>query len=189
MTTILRLAIASAWNRRVTLGLTLAAITISVMMLLGVERARVAARESFAQSVSGTDLVVGARTSPVQLLLYAVFRIGDATNNVRWKSFEAISAMPAVEWAIPLSLGDSHRGFSVLGTTGAYFDHFKYGFRRPLELAEGRRFDGIFEAVIGAEVAQQLGYRLGDRIVLLARQRQHRTCRSTATSPSRSSAC
>ncbi|HEY4081615.1 MAG TPA: ABC transporter permease [Burkholderiaceae bacterium] len=170
MTYLLQLAIASAWNRRATLALTVMSIALSVTMLLGVERARVAAREGFEQSISGTDLVVGARTSPVQLMLYAVFRLGEATNNVRWSSFEAIAAKPGVAWAVPLSLGDSHRGFAVLGTTPAYFEHFRYGYKQPLLLSAGRPFsgtvDGVFEAVIGSEVARSLGYGLGQRITL-----------------------
>ena len=66
---LLYLAARSAWNRRLTLSLTLIAIALSVALLLGVDRVRRDARESFSQSVSGTDLVVGARTSPVQLIL------------------------------------------------------------------------------------------------------------------------
>jgi len=163
---LLGLALASAWNRRLTLGLTLAAIALSVAMLLGVERARSAARESFAQSISGTDLVVGARTSPVQLMLYAVFRLGEATNSMGWKSYEVLSANPAVAWTIPLSLGDSHRGFPVLGTTPAYFEHFRYGLSRPLTFKTGHGFESLFDAVLGAEVARQLGYKQGDLIKL-----------------------
>ena len=170
MTPLLRIALASAWNRRATLALTVLSIALSVTMLLGVERARVAAHEGFQQSVSGTDLVVGARTSPVQLMLYAVFRLGEATNNVRWSSFEAVAALPTVAWAVPLSLGDSHHGFAVLGTSTGYFEHFRYGYRQPLALSAGRAFsgtlDGVFEAVIGAEVARSLGYGLGQRITL-----------------------
>src|SRR5688572_19001092 len=121
------LAARSAWNRRLTLGLTMIAISLSVALLLGVDRVRRDARESFAQSVSGTDLVVGARTSPVQLMLYAVFRIGEATSNMKWESFREIAAHPLVAWAVPLSLGDSHRGYSVVGTSAAYFENFRYG--------------------------------------------------------------
>lgn len=160
------LAAKSAWNRRLTLGLALVAIALSVTLLLGVERIRFDAREGFATSVSGTDLVVGARTSPVQLMLYAVFRIGEATNNIRWQSYRAIAEHPAVAWAIPLSLGDSHRGFPVLGTLSAYFEHFRYGETQALAFSSGKRFEGVFDAVLGAEVAQRLGYRLGDKIVL-----------------------
>lgn len=170
MRALLRLALASAWNRRVTLGLTVMAIALSVAMLLGVERARIAAREGFEHSVSGTDLVVGARTSPVQLMLYAVFRLGEATHNIRWSSFEAISKDPQVAWAVPLSLGDSLHGFPVLGTSADYFERFRYGYKEPLRLAEGRAFsatvDGVFEAVLGSEVARALGFGLGQRITL-----------------------
>lgn len=170
MTHLLPLALKSAWNRRYTLSLTLVAIALSATLLLGIERLRQDARDSFAQAVSGTDLVVGARSSPLQLLLYAVFRIGEASNNIGWDSVQALAAHPAVAWTIPLSLGDSHRGFPVLGTTPAYFEHFRYGDRQPLKLARGQPFSGrigsLFEVVIGAEVADRLGYRLGDSITL-----------------------
>ena len=163
---LLALAAASAWNRRFTLGLVLVAITLSVTLLLAIERLRVEAQESFSQAVSGVDLVVGARTSPVQLMLYSVFRIGDATHNMQWKTAQAVAARPDVAWALPLALGDSHRGFPVLGTTPAYFEHFRYAAGVPLAFASGWRFDGLFEAVVGAEVARQLGYSPGARIVL-----------------------
>ena len=141
-------------------------IALSVMLLLGVEQLRTQARESFTQSISGTDLLVGARTSPIQLMLYAVFRLGDATHNIRWSSFQAIAGHPAVAWAVPISLGDSHRGFAVVGTTRDYFEHFRYGGGRSLTFAAGHPFADIFDTVIGAEVAAQLGYHVGDRIVL-----------------------
>ncbi|MEF8756392.1 MAG: ABC transporter permease [Accumulibacter sp.] len=163
---LLSLAVRSAWNRRLTLGMTLVAVALSVTLLLGVERVRHEARNSFALSVSGTDLVVGARTSAVQLMLYAVFRLGDASNNIRWQSYQAIADDPAVAWAIPLSLGDSHHGLPVLGTTGAYFEHFRYGDGQALQFASGRPFDGLFETVLGAEVAKRLSYRIGDRIII-----------------------
>jgi len=162
----LRLALASAWNRRLSLGLTLLSVILAATLLLSVERIRQAARDSFAQSVSGSDLVVGARTSPVQLVLYSVFRLGEATNNLDWASYRKIAADPAIAWSVPLSLGDSHRGYSVLGTTPEYFVHFHYGDRQPLVFADGAAFAGIFDAVLGAEVAGRLGYRVGDHITL-----------------------
>ncbi|MBM3344991.1 MAG: ABC transporter permease [Betaproteobacteria bacterium] len=162
----LTLAARSAWNRRLTLGMTLIAFVLSVALLVGIERVRTDARDTFSRSVSGTDLVVGARASAVQLMLYAVFRIGDATNNMRWDSFRMLENHPQVAWAVPLSLGDSHRGFPVLGTNAGYFEHFRYGESRALVLAAGRRNKALFEAVIGAEVAERLGYGEGARIVL-----------------------
>jgi putative ABC transport system permease protein len=163
---LVQLALASGWNRRTTLALTLVSLAFSVSMLLAVERTRQAVRDSFTQAVSGTDLVIGARTSPVQLILYSVFRLGEATSNMGWDSFQKIAAHPSVAWSIPLSLGDSHRGFPVLGTTSAYFGHFKYGDSIPLRLASGRAFDELFDVVLGAEVARNLKYKPGDSIVL-----------------------
>jgi putative ABC transport system permease protein len=163
---LLGLAWRSAWNRRYTLALTVCAIALSTFMLLGVERMRTDLRGSFSSAVSGTDLIVGPRTGSVQLLLYAVFRVGAPTHNLRWRSVEALAEMRGVAWVVPLSLGDSHRGFPVLGTHTGYFDHFRHGEQQPLKLREGRRFEDLYDAVLGAEVAQRLGYRLGERITL-----------------------
>jgi putative ABC transport system permease protein len=163
---ILTLTLKSLWNRRYTALLTLLSIALSVTLLLGVERVRTEARSSFANTISGTDLVVGARSGPTQLLLYSVFRIGNATNNISWQSYQEIAERPEVAWTVPLSLGDSHKGFRVLGTTADYFTHYRYGDKQPLALTEGRPFTDLYEAVIGAEVAEQLHYRLGQEIVL-----------------------
>lgn len=166
MKLLLRLAARSAWNRRFTLGLMLLAIALSTTMLLGIERVRHEVRAGFSQSVSGTDLVVGARTSPIQLMLYAIFRIGGATNNMGWDSAQTLARNPAVAWTIPISLGDSHRGFPVLATNGDYFTHFRYGSGQSLKLAQGQPFSGVFDAVLGADVADKLHYHLGDVVVL-----------------------
>jgi putative ABC transport system permease protein len=160
------LALKSAWNRRYSLGLTVLAIALSVTLLLGIERLRNDVRAGFEQSLSGTDLVVGARGSPVQLMLYSVFRIGEATQNMGWPAAQALAAHPAVAWTIPISLGDSHRGYPVVATNPDYFRHFHYGEGRALAFAAGRPFAGLFDAVLGAEVARDLGYREGDTITL-----------------------
>ena len=166
MTALFSLAARSAWNRRFVLSLVVLSIALSTLLLLGIERIRQDLRANFSQAVSGTDLIVGARTGPVQLLLYTVFRIGNASNNIRYSSAEALAGHRAVAWMVPISLGDSHRGFEVLGTTAAYFEHFRYGQKQPLVLAQGSRFEALYEVVLGAEVARQLGYRLGQQIVL-----------------------
>jgi putative ABC transport system permease protein len=163
---IFALAVKSIRNRKFTAGLTVASIALAVMLLLGVERIRSEARASFAATISGTDLIVGARASPVHLLLYSVFRIGNPTNNLRWESYRAIAQRPEVAWTIPLSLGDSHRGFRVLGTTPDYFEHYRFGGGRRLEMAGGKAFEDVHDAVLGAEVADKLNYKPGDSIVI-----------------------
>ncbi|HVJ60036.1 MAG TPA: ABC transporter permease [Burkholderiaceae bacterium] len=163
---IVDLAWKSLRNRRVTVALTVLSIALSVTLLLGVERIRAQARENFTSTISGTDLVVGARTSAVHLLLFSVFRIGDANNNVRWDSYRDIAARPEVAWTIPLSLGDSHRGYRVLGTNADYFTHLRYARDRTLQFAAGGPFAGHTEAVLGADVARALGYGLGQSLVV-----------------------
>jgi putative ABC transport system permease protein len=160
------LALKSLRNRKFTTFLTVASIALSVTLLLGVERIRKEARASFTNTISGTDLIVGARTGPVQLLLYSVFRIGNATNNISWQSYEEIAHNPNVKWSIPISLGDSHQGYRVMGTSGGYFKYFRFAGGRKLELAEGNIFKGVYDAVLGADVAKTLGYRLGDPIII-----------------------
>ena len=163
---VLRLALQSLQARWLTALLSVLAIGFSVMLLLGVEKVRTGARQSFADTISGTDLIIGARSGGVQLLLYSVFRIGNATNNVTWKSYQDIASHPDVDWTVPLSLGDSHKGFRVLGTTPDYFDLYRYRGKQQLKLAQGEIFEDLFDAVVGADVASALGYNVGDKIVI-----------------------
>jgi len=162
--------IGMAWkslrNRWPTALLAVLAIAMSVALILTVEKIRRDARNSFTQTVSGTDLIIGARSGAVQLLLYSVFRIGNATSNISWESVEDIRARSAVDWLIPISLGDSHGGFRVVGTNQDYFKHYRYADKRTLKLAGGQTFDDVFDAVIGSTVAAQLGYQVGEKIVV-----------------------
>lgn len=173
MSPVFALSLRSIANRRLSVALTVVAVALAVALLLGVERLRNDARAGFAQTLSGTDLVVGARSGPVQLLLYSVFHLGNATNNVSWASIEHVAGLPQVKWLVPIALGDSHRGHRVVGTTAAFFTHYWHGEGRALAFAAGRSFaeapvraEDIFEVVIGAEVAARHGYRIGQRIVL-----------------------
>ncbi len=170
MNHMLRLATQSAWNRRSTLLWVVISIALSSLLMLTLERIRADARASFRQAVSGTDLIVGSRTGPTQLLLYSVFHSGSPTHNIRMSSLQALAEHPSVDWMVPISLGDSHRGFSVLGTQANYFERFRYGDKQLLRLTEGRPFatglEGLYEAVLGAEVAQSLHYKLGQDLTL-----------------------
>src|SRR5690606_9812436 len=162
----LRLALKSLLNRRGTVLLTVFPIAIRAGLLAAAQRLGHEARNSSASTLGGTDLIVGARAGTVQLLLYAVFRLGEPTANVSWQTYQEIAALPEVAWTVPMSLGDSHRGYRVLGTTADYFRHYRYGRSQPLAFAQGRVFEDVFDAVLGAEVARKLGYRLGDEMVL-----------------------
>ena len=142
------LALKSLLNRGATAGLTLFAIAVSVTLFLGVEKVRTEAKASFANTISGTDLIVGARSGAIPLLLYSVFRIGNATNNISWQSYRELAGRSEIAWTIPLSLGDSHRGFRVLGTNRDYFIHYRYGVRRSLAFTSGGPFADLYDAVL-----------------------------------------
>ena len=166
MKVITHLALKSVLNRKATAILTILTVAVSVILLLGVERVRTEAKSSFANTISGTDLIVGGRSGQVNLLLYSVFRIGNATNNIDWKSYQEFSRHKAVKWAIPISLGDSHKGFRVMGTNHSYFENYRYGSKQPLTFQEGKEFNQLFDVVIGADVANKLDYKIGDHIIL-----------------------
>lgn len=163
---LVRIVLKSAWHRRTGLILAVLSIAISVSLLLGVDKIRKEAKNSFINTISQTDLIVGARSGPTNLLLYSVFRIGNATNNVSWETYEEITAFDEVAWSIPISLGDSHRGYRVMGTTTDYFEHYQYGPSQNLSFAQGQAFADVYDAVLGADVARTLDYHVGDEIII-----------------------
>lgn len=164
--TLIRLALASIYARRGAAMLAVGSIALSVALLLSVETLRRSAYTSFLNTVSGVDVIVGARGGGVQLMLYSVFRIGSATNNFTFDSYQAIAEHPDVEWIVPISLGDSYRGYRVVGTTTEFFARYRYRRDAALAFEEGGPFDDLYDVVLGAEVAQAFGHALGDEIVV-----------------------
>lgn len=162
----LRLALKSLRNRAFATGLTVLSIALSVALLLSVERAQRAAQEGFTQSISQTDLIVGARSGQLQLILYTVFNMGSATNNISYETYQDLKKNPAVDWTIPYSLGDGHRGFRVVATNEDFFRHYHFRGDGSIEFARGAPFSGLWDVVIGSEVAKKLAYHLGDRVVI-----------------------
>ena len=135
-------------------------------LYLSVEKLRTSAHTSFIDTISKTDLIIGARSSPVQLLLYSVFRIGNSTNNITWESYEDIANKSEVEWIVPISLGDSHKGFRVMGTTIDYFSRYRFRGGQSISLDQGEVFSDLYDVVIGAEVANKLKYSIGDPMIV-----------------------
>lgn len=163
---ILRLTIASLKNRALTSVLTILSIGLSVALFVGTERLRISARESFNGTVSGAHLLVGARGGSVQLLLYSIFHIGNASNNVSFKSYEDIKKDPAFEWTIPISLGDSHRGFRVVGTSESFYKNYRFREGRSVEFESGSAPVDLFDVAIGSDVASKLQYKTGQNVVI-----------------------
>jgi len=161
-----RLATQSLRNRQLASGLTVVSIALSVALLVGIENLRNGLRESFTGTVSGVDLVVGPRSSPVQLLLYTVFGLGSPAGSMDWETYRHFRDHPAVAWTIPYSLGDNHRGYRLVGTTQAFYDHFQFRGGRSLSFREGTTPERSRDVVLGGEVAERLGYTLGQEIVV-----------------------
>lgn len=160
------LAARSLLNRRFSALLTLLAVAVSVLLFVGVEKIKQGAREGFARTISGADLIVGAPSAPINLVLFSIFHIGDATANISWETAQQIAAREDVAWTIPIALGDSHQGFRVVGTSQVYFDRYQYGSGLNLAFAKGRRFEDLHDVVLGAAVARALDYAVGDEIVI-----------------------
>lgn len=163
---LIELAVKSLASRRKSVLLTFMSLVISISVLISVEHIRSQAKDSFNRTIAGVDLIVGAPSGQLNLLLYSVFRMGSATSNIDYESYQKLKNNDQVEWAIPMSLGDSHRGFRVLGTDENYFKHYKYGNKQALALSQGEAFSSLFEVVIGADVAQRLKYKVGDSVVI-----------------------
>ena len=163
---VLDLALKSLRNRAFSTSLTVGSIALSVALLIGVENVRVGMRESFSNTISQTDLIVGTKGGTIQLLLYSVFGMGAPTENVSWEAYRQWADHPAVEWTIPYSLGDSHRGFRVIGTNEDFYHRYRYRGGQEIALAEGRASGGLYDVTLGADVASELGYTLGDEIAV-----------------------
>lgn len=166
MRALLALAFSSLMARRFVALLTVACVGLGAAVLIVVEQLRAEAREAFTRSVSGVDLIVGPRGGAVELLMGVVFRSGTPGPGITFESYEKIAALPGVAWALPVNFGDSHRGFPVMATDPAYFRHFRFGRSQPLSFAAGAPFADVYDAVLGAVVAERLGYRPGDEIEL-----------------------
>lgn len=160
------LALKSLRNRLFTTCLTVLSIALSTALLLSVERTKRAAEEGFTQSVSGVDLIVGARSGPINLILYTVFNMGNATNNISWETYEKYKSNPAVDWVIPYSLGDGHKGFRIVATDESFYQRYQFRGDRHVEFAEGKPALGMWDVVIGSEVARKLGYKLDQKVVI-----------------------
>ncbi len=134
------------------LSLGLASITFLLLVSFQLNKA-------FDKDLAGIDVVVGAKGSPMQLIMCGVFHIDVPPGNIPLKAVQALSANPMIASVIPISLGDNLRGFRIVGTSHAYIDH--YG----ATLAQGRLWDAPMQVVVGSIVAKKLGIQVGNSFV------------------------
>lgn len=131
--------------------LTLGVAIISILFLLNQQL-----EEKFERNIQGIDMVVGAKGSPLQLILSAVFQIDYPTGNIPLREAKSLQRNRLVERAIPLAYGDSYQGFRLVGSEPSYLE--LYG----AEMAEGTIWNAPFEVVLGSRVAAETGLKVGD---------------------------
>ena len=163
---LIKLSISSLYARALTVSMTVVAISLSLMLYMSVEKLRTSAYTSFTDTISQTDLIIGARASSVQLLLYSVFRIGNATNNITWESYQDLENKEEVDWTVPISLGDSHKGFRVMGTNKEFFSRYKYRGGQSINIQKGNLFEDLYDVVLGAGVAEKLDYSIDTPLIV-----------------------
>jgi putative ABC transport system permease protein len=134
------------------LSLGLASITFLLLVSFQLSKA-------FDKDLAGIDVVVGAKGSPMQLIMCGVFHIDVPPGNIPLKAVKALEKNPLIASVIPISLGDNLRGFRIVGTSHAYVDHYS------ATLAQGRLWDAPMQVVVGSIVAKKLGMQVGNTFV------------------------
>jgi putative ABC transport system permease protein len=163
---LIELALKSLLSRKLLLSLSLLALSASLSLLLTLQSLRTAAQEGFTQTVSQVDLLVGARGGSLQLLLFSVFNVGSATNNVSLQSYEKWKAHPSILWTIPYSLGDSYQGYRVVGTDENFFQHYRFRGQQKIEFKSGQAFQNLQEVVVSEKAAEEFNLKIGTEVTI-----------------------
>ncbi len=153
-------------QRSVATALTMLSVAVGVALTAAILTLRVEAERSFSQKDTGFEIIVGAKGSPLQLVLNTLYHVGAPVGNFPLADCERIQADKRVKSSLPMVFGDNVGGFKVIGTTTDFFTKFEYRKGLQIGMADGKPFTGDFEAVLGAEVAQNLRLKTGDSITV-----------------------
>ncbi len=153
---IFKLSIAKLTAKPFNTFLSLLLFAIGVTIISLIFRFEKRFEQNFRQNIAGVDLVVGAKGSPLQLILSSVFQADVPTGNISLEEANKIKSNPMVKSAIPLALGDNYKGYRIVGTEQSYPDLYE------CKLKEGKWFSKPMDVVIGAEVADKTGLKTGD---------------------------
>ena len=158
MRALIRLAWRYLWAQPLTASLNLLLLSLGLAAISFVLLVSEQIEAGVRRDLAGIDLVVGAKGSPMQIMLSGVFHLDVPTGNIPLSTLRILRAQPLVARAVPLSLGDSLRGFRIVGTEASYLELYGAG------LAQGQLWQAPLQAVLGAEVAQRTGLALGAQI-------------------------
>jgi len=156
----------SLLNRWLSCFLIILTLAFSISLFFTVSRVQETVKSSFQNTVSGVDSLVAARGGNLQILLNSVFLIGEPSGTIKWQTYKDITNNNKIKWAVPISLGDSHKGYRVIGTSNDYFKEIKYSSGKNIEFQTGNSFSDVFDVVLGSVVANKLNYSIGSSIVV-----------------------
>ena len=156
----------SLLNRWLSCFLIILTLAFSISLFFTVSRVQETVKSSFQNTVSGVDSLVAARGGNLQILLNSVFLIGEPSSTIKWHTYKDITNNNKIKWAVPISLGDSHKGYRVIGTSNDYFKEIKYSSGKNIEFQTGNSFSDVFDVVLGSVVANKLNYSIGSSIVV-----------------------
>ena len=145
------------WSRPLAAGLNLLLLSLGLASITFLLLVSHQLNNAFERDLAGIDVVVGAKGSPMQLILSGVFHLDVPTGNVPLAAIKALETHPQVAKIIPISIGDSFRGYRIVGTTGEYLKHY------DARVEQGAMWTQPMQTVIGAQVARQTGLKVGDR--------------------------
>jgi putative ABC transport system permease protein len=124
-------------QRALATWLTGTSVALGVALAVAIVLIKQGVQQRFEQGTLGYEMVVGAKGSPLQLVLNTVYNLDISPGNISWKLFEQLRADPRVKLAVPFSVGDNFHGFRIVGTTDAFFKEFEFEPGRKPELAAG----------------------------------------------------
>lgn len=151
-----KIAWKNTWFKPLNTFLSIILLTASVSIISILILLQKQFEEKFSSSMDNIDLVLGAKGSPLQLILSSVYQIDAPPGNISYTEAEAWMNKPMVESAVPLAYGDNYLGYKIVGTTENYTKHF------DLKIQQGKPFSKDFEVVVGANIAANIDLKIGD---------------------------
>lgn len=152
-------------QRKLSAVLTIISTLLGVALVIAILVIKQESEDAFNQTATGYELIVGPKGSPLQVTLNTIYHIGLPVNNMPYKTYELISKDKRVKLAIPYVMGDNYKNFRIIGTSEKIFTEFEYQKGKRYSFQTGRQFKNENEAVIGSDVAEKTGMKIGDTFI------------------------
>lgn len=152
-------------QRKLSAALTIISTLLGVALVIAILVIKQESEDAFNQTATGYELIVGPKGSPLQVTLNTIYHIGLPVNNMPYRTYDLISKDRRVKLAIPYVMGDNYKNFRIIGTSEKFFTEFEYQKGKRYSFQTGRQFENENEAVIGNDVAEKTGMKIGDTFI------------------------